>query len=181
MTYLQFYILDNSAMSLVEPEIDEASYQQCLNWIKNQSEDFRSRLMKDLAEWEQLQRQSSDVPYISAPSSPTAGSKTDPEVLTAEVKNTDWGPVTEYIRPVSGPFKFRGPDGIVRTHDPKKVSHFHHPMPNKLYSVWYYVGCRNCRRFAVTFPDNGGSWSHAMRQLGWRGKKWANMYCHQCG
>ena len=100
-------------MSLVEPEFDEDAYNQCLNWIRNQSEHFRCRLLED------LQRQSSDVPSISA----------DPEVLADEVKNTEWGQVTEYIRPVSGPFKFRGPDGIVRTQDPQQGSHFHHPMP----------------------------------------------------
>ncbi|OLQ01947.1 hypothetical protein AK812_SmicGene15278 [Symbiodinium microadriaticum] len=70
-------------MSLVEPEFDEDAYNQCLNWIRNQSEHFRCRLLED------LQRQSSDVPSISA----------DPEVLADEVKNTEWGQVTEYIRP----------------------------------------------------------------------------------
>ena len=44
---------------------EESQYQQCLSWIKQQSGDFRSRLVKDLAEWEKTlptESQSSEPP-----------------------------------------------------------------------------------------------------------------------
>ena len=171
LCFARLWILDYRAMSLIEPEFDEDAYNRCLNWISVQSEDFRCRLLADL----QRLRLSSGDPDISTPYISTI-----PEVLPGEVKNTEWGQVTEYMRPLSGPFKFPGSDGVVHEHDPQRGLHFHHGMPEHSRGVWYFVGCINCCRFAVTFPDNGGSWSHALRSLGWRGKRWASAFCHEC-
>ena len=109
--------------------------------------------MKDLAGWERQQRQSF-VPHSlpSAPSTSTAGSAT--EVLTSEAKTTQWGIVTEYVRPLSGPSYFQGPDGNI--HDGSEGLYYYRRMPRSPHLCWYFIACRYCRRFAVTFPDNGG-------------------------
>ena len=117
------------------------------------TKDFRSRLMKDLAGWERQQRQSF-VSYSlpSAPSTSTAGSAT--EVLTGEAKTTQWGIVTEYVRPLSGPSYFQGPDGNI--HCGSEGFYYYRRMPRSPHLCWDFIACRYCRRFAVTFPDNGG-------------------------
>ena len=125
--------------------------------------------MKDLAGWERQQRQSF-VPHSlpSAPSTSTAGSAT--EVLTGEAKATQWGIVTEYVRPLSGPSYFQGPDGNI--HCGSEGFYYYRRMPRSPHLCWYFIACRYCRRFAVTFPDNGGSCPKALRSLGWQGSKW---------
>ena len=148
---------------------EESQYQQCLSWIKQQSGDFRSRLVKDLAEWEKTL--------------PTESQSSDPQmhILEPEIFRTEWGEVTEYVMPESGihgSFRFRAPDGRFHSHRPG-VSHYDVAISGA--SSWYFVACRQCRRCVVTFPDCGGSWPKALRHLGWQAaKKWANAYCPAC-
>ena len=152
----------SAATSAATPD-SEAEYEWCLNWIKKQSAQFRSRLLKDLSEWERQLQSEID----------------SSEILTGEIFRTDWGEVTEYMMPESGKFTFRAPDGKPHSHT-GGAQFYDKAMPGRGTS-WYFVACKLCNKCAVTFPDNGGSWPMALRQLGWQAsKKWANAYCPAC-
>ena len=152
----------SAATSAAKTQSD-LEYERCLNWIKMQSSQFRSRLMRDLTEWERQLQSEIDRG----------------EILEGEIFRTEWGEVTEYTMPESGNFTFRAPDG--KPHSRTAGTQFYDKaMPGRGTS-WYFVACRLCNRCVVTFPDNGGSWPMALRQLSWQAsKKWANAYCPAC-
>ena len=54
-------------------------------------------------------------------------------------------------------------------------------VENRSEWVYYCVPSRFCRRCALTFPDNGGSWVCALRGLSWYAQKWEKLDCSRRG
>ena len=106
--------------------------------IQRQPEQFRAGLVKDLAEWERQQGQNFGQ---CGTDSAASGSRADPastELLTGEVKVTEWGPVTGYVRPQHVPGYFRGHDAMIYAADSPDGNFYSRSLPQRPQLSWSY-------------------------------------------
>ena len=116
-----------AALSVVPPQAsEEAFYDECLDWIKRQSSQFRSRLLRDLSELERQTQREDESSHI----------------LEGEIFRAEYGDVTEYMMPDSGTFTFRAPDGKLHCR-PAGSQFYDVEMPSRV-TCWYTSWHADC-------------------------------------